>query len=147
MKPRPVLLLLATLVPFAMAQAASFAIAASGTPPAGVEAADSARVQSANGIEYLSGGVGSESRDALQRLQGDFPLRLVFSNAAGDYFVADTVTVRDASGQLLALRGVGPILMLKLAPGDYTLNAIYSGRTEQKQVKVGTSQQTVNWRW
>ena len=133
------LLLVALLAgtPAVLAQTGASSAAPSAAPP----------VQRAGGIEYVSGGIGEESRAALQGMQSDFPLRLVFSAQNGEYFVADTVAVRNAQGQILALNSVGPILMLKLPPGDYTVNAIYAGRTEQKQVKVGSAAQTLNWRW
>ncbi len=135
----------------AMAQHApalpSSPLPATAPPGASATAAGAPKVQRAGGIEYVNGGIGEESRAALQALQPEFPLRLVFSTRGGEYFVADTVTVGDDRGQLLALPSVGPILMLKLPPGDYTVNAIYSGRTEQKQIKVGHAAQTVNWRW
>ncbi len=115
--------------------------------PGSAIAASAPQVQRAGGVEYVSGGVGEESRAALQSMQANFPLRLVFSAQNGEYLVADTVGVRDARGEVLAVTGVGPILMLKLAPGDYTVTAIYSGRTEQKQIKLGSTAQTVNWRW
>lgn len=143
------LMLVAALVaaPALAQHSTSLAIAASGATSSVGATTNAVQVQRANGIEYVSGGIGVESRAALQALQPEFALRVVFSTSDGEYFVADTVTVRNDSGQLLALSSVGPILMLKLPPGDYTVNTIYSGRTEQKQIKVGTTVQTVNWRW
>lgn len=105
------------------------------------------QVQRAGGVEYVSGGVGEESRAALQSMQTAFALRLVFSAQGGEYFVADKVTLRNAGGEVASMSGVGPILMLKLKPGDYTVTADYSGRTEQRKIKVGSAAQTVNWRW
>lgn len=111
-----------------------------GAPPA-------PQVRSAGGIEYINGGAGEESRAAIDAQRGAFPLRLVFSVASGAYVVADHVDVSGASGKLLGVDHAGPMLLVKVPPGDYTVDASYGGKTERRKVRVGRDAATVQWRW
>jgi hypothetical protein len=122
----------------ALAQTAP--VADPGAPPA-------PRLQSANGIEYINGGAGEEARAAIDAQRADFPLRLVFSVASGAYAVADRVDIRGADGKVLSVDAAGPMLLVKLRPGDYTVDATHGGKTEQRHVRVGREGTTVNWRW
>ena len=123
----------------ALAQAAPV-VDGSGEPP-------SPRVRSSGGVEYLSGGAGEEARAAIDAQRSAFPLRLVFSLASGEYLVADHVDVRGAGGSVFAVDNVGPMLLVKLPPGDYTVDASFGGRTEQRKVRVARESTTVNLRW
>ena len=112
----------------------------SGAPPA-------PQVRSSGGVEYLNGGAGEEARAAIDAQRGAFPLRLVFSVASGAYVVADHVDVSDAKGKVLAVDNAGPMLLVKVPPGTYTVAASYGGKTERRTVRVGGDSATVNWRW
>jgi hypothetical protein len=103
------------------------------------------QVRSVNGIDYVNGGAGEEARTAMAQMQPGFDLKLVFSNASGEYLVADHVSVNGRSGSVLEVDRAGPLLFVKLPPGDYTVAASVEGRTEQRPVKVGSGLRTVNW--
>jgi len=124
----------------ALAQTASPSIDNSGAPPP-------PQVRSSDGVEYLNGGAGEEARAAIDAQRGAFPLRLVFSMANGEYVVADHVDVTGVSGKVLGVDHAGPMLLVKLPPGDYTVDASYSGRSEQRKVRVARETTTVNLRW
>ena len=111
-----------------------------GAPPA-------PRVRQANGIDYVNGGDGSESRDAITSMQAGFGLKLVFSNASGEYLVADHVAVKGRAGEVFDVDRAGPWLLVKLPPGHYTMTATYQGKTAQQAVDIGKSMRTVNWRF
>jgi len=76
-----------------------------------------------------------------------FPLRLVFSLASGAYVVADHVDVNGAQGNLVGLDNAGPMLLVKVPPGEYTVDASYAGKHEQRKVRVARESTTVNVRW
>jgi hypothetical protein len=103
------------------------------------------QVRTSNGIDYVNGGAGEEARAAMTQLQPGFDLKLVFSNPAGEYVVADHVSVKSRSGQVLDVDRAGPLLLVKLPAGDYTVAASVEGKTEQRAVKVGAGMRTVNW--
>jgi len=99
------------------------------------------------GIEYLNGGSGEEERAAMAARQPEFPFRVVMSAAGGQFIVADTLSVATPQGELLAIRDAGPIVMIKLPPGSYNLEATWQGRTERRSVRLATSAQTLEWRF
>ena len=105
------------------------------------------QVRSAGGVDYVNGGAGSESRDAITAMQGRFGLKLVFSDASGEYLVADHVAVKGKSGEVFAVDRAGPWLLVKLPPGRYIVTATYGGKSAQQTVEVGASTRTVNWRF
>ena len=104
-------------------------------------------VQRSGNIEYVNGGGGTETRDAITRLERGFTLKVVFSDSTGAYAVADRLAVRGAGGELLTIPNAGPWVLVKLPAGRYTLDAALGGQTQQKAVTVGTGLQTVNWSW
>ncbi|HEY2560596.1 MAG TPA: hypothetical protein VGI48_12885 [Caldimonas sp.] len=116
-------------------------------PAADAGAPPSPRVHSVAGVEYLNGGAGEEARAAIDAQREAFPLRLVFSVAGGAYVVADHVDVNSAKGKVLGVDNAGPMLLVKVPPGDYTVDASYGGKTEQRKVRIGRDAATVNWRW
>src|SRR5664280_157994 len=127
-----------TLLVAATCAGVAFAQSDPGAPPA-------PQVHSANGIDYVNGGAGVEARDAIAQLQPGFDLKLVFSNASGEYLVADHVSVKGRSGEVFGVDRAGPLLLVKLPPGDYSVVASVEGKTEQRAVKVGAGLRTVNW--
>ncbi|MDQ6681257.1 MAG: hypothetical protein M3Y67_09905, partial [Pseudomonadota bacterium] len=98
-------------------------------------------------IDYISGGAGEEERTAMTARQAEFPLKVVFSAAGGEYLVADTLSVRSAKGEVLTVRDAGPLLMIKMPAGQYSFEATWHGKTERRAVTVGTKAQTLNWRF
>ncbi|MEP7302002.1 MAG: hypothetical protein ABI699_10775 [Caldimonas sp.] len=104
------------------------------------------RVQRAGNVEYLSGGAGEEARVEMATQRAAFALRIVFSLPGGAYTVADHVDVSRGGARVLAVDKAGPILMVKLAPGDYAVAASFGGRVERRQVKVASGGTQLDWR-
>lgn len=103
-------------------------------------------VQQWGNVQYLNGGVGEAERSAMQSLQGEFPLELVFSGKAGEYGTANQVRVLGAHGTVASVDNAGPLVMFKLPPGRYTVEADFPGRTERRVVTVGDAgNATVHW--
>lgn len=124
------------------------ALAQTAAPPAGDPGAPPApRVHTAGGVEYINGGAGEEARAVIDAQRTAFPLRLVFSVASGAYVVADHVDVRNVGGKVLSVDDAGPMLLVKVAPGDYMVETTYGGKSEERHVRVGNEGTTVNWRW
>jgi hypothetical protein len=102
--------------------------------------------QGPGGTEYLSGGGGDEERAAMAARQREFPFKVVMSGAGGEFVVADKLSVSTPQGELLAIRDAGPIVMIKLPPGQYNLEATWHGKTERRSVRLASSAQTLEWR-
>jgi hypothetical protein len=133
-------------LPLFIALAFAGVAAAQTAPGADPGAPPPPRVQSAGGVEYINGGAGEESRQQIVALSAGFLLRIVFSVTGGAYVVADHVDVASAGGKVLALDGAGPLLAVKVAPGDYFIDVIAGGKSERRPIHVGTQPVTLNWR-
>jgi hypothetical protein len=103
------------------------------------------QVQQSSGVQFLNGGAGEGERAAMRARQAEFPLQIVFSSPSGAYGVADRVRVSDPRGEVVAVHGAGPLLMFKLPPGRYTLEADFGGRSEKRQVQLTQAPQLVHW--
>jgi hypothetical protein len=103
------------------------------------------QVQQSSGVQFLNGGAGESERAAMRARQAEFPLQIVFSSPSGAYSVADRVRVSDPRGEVVAVHGAGPLLMVKLPPGRYTMEADFGGRVERRQVQLAQSPQLVHW--
>lgn len=106
--------------------------------------------KSATGIEYRSGGVGKEERDALHVVTAAYPLKIVLSAGGDGAFVSDaTVRVDDGSGKaIFEADGIGPLVYVNLPPGSYTVAVTARGSTKQQRVSLGAGKQTaisVSW--
>jgi hypothetical protein len=104
------------------------------------------RVQVQGGVEYLNGGAGEEERAAIVAQSADLPLRIVFSVAGGAYVVADHVDVASSGAKVLSLDNAGPLLAIKVPPGDYTIDVTVAGKSERRPIKVGRQAVVLNWR-
>ena len=103
--------------------------------------------QSGAGVDYLSGGAGEEDRTTMASRQADFPFKVVLSTTGGEYLVAEKLAVLTPQGSILTVRDAGPIVMMKLPPGEYVLEATYQCKTQRRPVHVAAGAQTVNWRF
>ena len=115
-----------------------------------VASADSdAIVQTAGGVSYVSGGVGTESIDRLSSLAGDFNLKLVFALKSGEYVSGVRVAIVDAAGKsLLDTTSEGPWLLTKLPVGKYQIVASFAGKAEKRTIAVGAGKlKTIDFRW
>jgi hypothetical protein len=99
---------------------------------------------SASGVEYRSGGVGKEERDALHLVAARYPLKIVLSAGGDAAFVADaSVRASDGSGKVIfEADAVGPLVFVNLPPGSYTVAVTARGETKQQRVSLGADEQT-----
>jgi hypothetical protein len=92
-------------------------------------------------VTYLTGGVGKEESDAIKRVQGRYPLSLLFVERGGPntwhYLANVRVTLRDATGKsLLETTADGPFLLAKLPEGRYTVVAEIYGKSITRQADL-----------
>lgn len=95
-------------------------------------------------VEYLSGGIGQDESAAIEKASKRWPLTLEFAVKDKRHadFVADVqTTVRNAKGHpVLQVNTDGPFLLAKLAPGRYTVDASFAGKTLHEDVVVKKEQ-------
>lgn len=111
-------------------------------------AAPPAKQKTAQGIEFLSGGVGKDERDAIQAQFKEFNTRLVFADSTGKYLAAVAVRVTDAKGKaVLETTTQGPWLLANLPAGGYEVKASFQGRELTRRLQVGSEPVTALFQW
>ena len=98
-------------------------------------------IRMTHGIEYMSGGIGSDEAKLMETVAPRWPATLEF--ATQDHknadFAADVrVTVRDASGKAVLdnVRSSGPFLVARLDPGRYEVEATLGGQMLKQALTV-----------
>lgn len=92
---------------------------------------------------YISGGVGEESRAELDAVQKNYGLKVVFAGEGGIFLDDVHVTITDAAKQsVLVVDPEGPILLAQLKPGKYVITADAQGITQKATVTIRKNKQT-----
>jgi hypothetical protein len=104
------------------------------------------------GIEYISGGIGSEESDALLVLGKKWPLVLEFSqdHPQRPLWVADvTVKIMDQKKKVVfEALSEGPIMLLKINPGKYDAEYSFEGKVLKRSLVIEDAKfqkQSVVW--
>jgi len=95
-----------------------------------------------NGIEYMSGGIGSDEAELMRTVEARWPAVFEFAVKDGrkaDFAADVTLTVRDAQGRMVLdhVRSGGPYLVVRLDPGKYSAEAVLGGQAIQREISVG----------
>ena len=100
-------------------------------------------IHESQGIEYMSGGIGSDEARFMQTVSPRWPATLEFAikdpaDTQGADFAANVrVQVRDASGHaVLDTLAEGPFMLARLAPGHYDVEATLNGQTLKQELTV-----------
>ena len=97
---------------------------------------------------YVCGGVGSDESVAMRAAMKDHPLALLFARASGAYLADVDVMVKDASGgTAMAMRASGPVCLVDLPAGRYTVEAASEGVTKSQAVTLGGGTKTADFRF
>jgi hypothetical protein len=95
---------------------------------------------------YSCGGIGQTSSSAMLAARKDYPLSLLFATAGGEYMASVNLTVKDAKGaKVLSVPSTGPICLIKLPDGAYTLDAQANGKTKTQAVTVGGGAKAIDF--
>ena len=103
--------------------------------PISVEAAEG----KAAGVDFVTGGVGFESRQQMLAQAKEYNPHIEFTIAPAGNYVADVeVNIADSKGNnVLSTRTDGPWLFARLPAGNYTVTARYGNSVQRQQVSVG----------
>ena len=92
------------------------------------------------GVSYLNGGIGKEQADSMREMSARYPVRMTFlEHTQGlDEFVADVhLRVTDGRGStVLDLPSQGPIFLLRLPQGRYSVEAERHGEVKTQRFDV-----------
>ncbi|HEX5804307.1 MAG TPA: hypothetical protein VFY24_14870 [Azospira sp.] len=89
-------------------------------------------------VPWLSGGIGDEARAEMRKAAADYNVHLMFSERSGAYLADVPVTVRQRGGEKV-YSGVseGPLLYLRLPPGNYRVAAMIDGAWQERALRIG----------
>ncbi len=107
------------------------------------------QVKTQNGVSYISGGIGSDQVTAMKAAAKDYALMLTCAQNTGDYLANVKVSITDKSGKtVLDTVTDGPILLVKLSPGQYRIGADSNGVTVNKTVQISAGHTAkLNFHW
>lgn len=89
------------------------------------------------GVPYLSGGIGQDEVAQLEARAKDFDLKLVFAEKSGAYLAdVDVVVLAGKDKTVLAIKAAGPIVLAKLPPGRYRLEATAGGKMQRRAFTI-----------
>ncbi|MDQ0588675.1 carboxypeptidase regulatory-like domain-containing protein [Variovorax paradoxus] len=100
-------------------------------------------------VRYVCGGIGSDESTAMRAAMKEHPLALLFARSDGAYLADVQVDIKGADGApSLALRASGPVCLIDLPAGRYTIDAAMAGATAKSQtVTVGGGSKTADFRF
>ncbi|HPT48747.1 MAG TPA: hypothetical protein PKZ22_00895 [Accumulibacter sp.] len=110
------------------------------------EAADPASRNRSSGsdeqIQWMSGGIGDEARDAMRKMASDYNVHIVFSDRSGSYLATIPFSVAqmvpDRERGIYSGVSEGPLLYLRLSPGTYQIAAEINGAWLSRRIQPGT---------
>ena len=106
----------------------TFAQSAAADPPGIVVGATE------GGFRYMTGGVGSDEREVMERLDIPFNLKLIFAEGSGNFLSDVKLSILDEPGHNVAeATSNGPWFYIKLPPGFYTVVATFNN--DSKRIK------------
>ncbi len=121
------------------AVALALAGAAAGVAFASVDSA-LPEVQTQGGVSFITGGIGLDESNAMKQAESKYPLSMLFvehGKPRDEYVAAVAVTVKDKQGNTqLETTTDGPYLLADLPAGQYTVSAVYDGKTENRNATV-----------
>ncbi|BEP33286.1 hypothetical protein GmRootV59_02600 [Variovorax sp. V59] len=99
-------------------------------------------------VRYVCGGIGSDESTAMRAAMKEHPLALLFARSDGAYLADVQVDIKGADGApSLGLRASGPVCLVDLPAGRYTIDAAMAGSAKSQTVTVGGGSKTVDFRF
>ena len=103
----------------------------------------------ADNVPYISGGVGTDSREELLAKEKDYNLKIVVAATSGDFLADVKIVIESARNErVLDATMEGPILLAMMPPGTYTVRATSDAQTQTKTVTIASQgQRQLDFRW
>ena len=85
----------------------------------------------ANGIKFVTGGIGEEESAAMRAMAKDYSLNLVFSEGSGGRITGVNAVIYNDQGEaVFRIKGANPLLYVALPSGKYRVLASYEGEKQ-----------------
>ncbi|SFN30721.1 hypothetical protein [Variovorax sp. OV329] len=97
---------------------------------------------------HRCGGVGSDESTAMRAQMKEHPLSLLFAASGGAYLADVDVAIQGPSAvQPLMFRANGPVCLVDLPAGSYTVVATSGGVSKKESVTLGAGSKTLDFRF
>jgi len=108
--------------------------------------------QSEGSTQFITGGIGIEESSSIKAEAKNWPLLIELSIKDGlksNWISEVSIIITDASGnQILNQSNQGPMLLVALKPGQYTIQAIYQDVKMVRSIVVhGANNQKITFQW
>jgi len=109
-------------------------------------------IQSNGAIQFISGGIGSDESAAMKAVAKNWPIYMEFSQRDGDKsaWVSEvSLVISDANGRQIFNKTIdGPIILMRLNPGQYTAQATYQNKMIKNQFNIEKDKhQRLSFQW
>jgi hypothetical protein len=105
-------------------------------------------MQGEGAARHVCGGIGSDESTAMRAAMKSHPLSLLFARPDGGYLADVAVAITDGSGaSALKLRAGGPVCLIDLPAGNYTVEATSDGVSKRQTVSLGGTPRTLDFRF
>lgn len=98
------------------------------------------KIQLENNIQIIAGGIGLDESIAIRKESKNWPILFEFSKINGSKaeWISDVaIVIRDSKNKLIIAMNVeGPLILLKLAPGKYLLEANFEGNKKIRLFEI-----------
>lgn len=115
-----------------------------GVAHAAAESAPLPPARTQGDITWLSGGIGQNEAQAMERAANHYPLSLEFvvkpeqEGMPAEFTANVPVTITNAKGtEVFGAMSTGPFMLLKLPAGHYRVSVEMNGKKLERQVDVG----------
>ena len=108
--------------------------------------------QSISDVRFIEGGIGLDESESMKMEAKNWPLLIEFSHASGSKseWVSDVfLVVKDSKGfEVVAHQVDGPLILLDLKPGRYSVESTYDGQKKMATFYIEAGQhKTVDISW
>lgn len=101
-----------------------------------------------DGIHYATGGISKEERMAMNKLNKNYNLRLIFALKSGHYLSDLQIDIQNTKGKHWVFKeSHGPLFLVNLPEGKYRVTATHKTDTIVKDLNVSQDFQTVMFHW
>ncbi|AMM24558.1 carboxypeptidase regulatory-like domain-containing protein [Variovorax sp. PAMC 28711] len=99
-------------------------------------------------FRWICGGIGSDESTAFRAAMKSHPLSLLFARQDGAYVAdVDVAIQREGGAPGFTLRATGPVCLVDVPAGRYTVQATAQGTTQKQPVTVGDTPKTADFRF
>jgi hypothetical protein len=103
---------------------------------------------SRHGISFMTGGVGMGERAQMEKMSGEYNLKIILATSSGSYLAKIPIMIYDNKGTLVfQAESEGPWFYVRLPEGGYTIKATYDGHEKKKMINITRGLKMVMFHW